>query len=173
MTKAKRFYWLKLDPNFFQGLEIKLLKKTVNGHTYIVIYLELLLHSLENEGFIYFEGIGENLVEELALKIDEEIKDVQNFLDYAESKGLIEYGDNTVTNVDPVISNEQLFKFTRIDEMTGTETDSARRTRRIRERNKILQILELPPKQTLDEKSSHCDEDVTPVSQSVQKGDIE
>lgn len=173
MASAKRFYWLKLDQNFFQSIEMKVLKRMAGGPTYIVIYLELLVLSLENNGFIYFEGAGDNLIDELAIKIDEEVKDIQMFFAYAESKGLIKYGDGHDSDANPNDINRNIFQFTRVAEMTGTETDSARRTRRMRERDKMLQIPEIPSNQALEEKASHCDTDVTPMSQDVQKSDTE
>ena len=152
---------------------MKVLKRMAGGPTYIVIYLELLVLSLESNGFIYFEGAGDNLIEELSIKIDEEPKDIQMFFAYAESKGLIEYGDNQSSGSTSNDVNRNIFRFTRVAEMTGTETDSARRTRKMRERDKMLQISETPANQALEEGTSHCDTDVTPVSQNVQKSDIE
>ncbi len=44
---SKRYYWLKLQQNFFESREIKVLKGMENGSEYILFWLQLLLSSLE------------------------------------------------------------------------------------------------------------------------------
>ena len=72
-----RYYWLKLHDNFFDRFEIKKLRKIPGGDTYTIIYLKLLLLALNTEGKIPFEGIENNIVKELALKINEDDTSVE------------------------------------------------------------------------------------------------
>ncbi|MEY8370150.1 phage replisome organizer N-terminal domain-containing protein [Aerococcaceae bacterium 50-4] len=119
---AKRYYWLKLKNDFFEQKEIKLLRRIAGGDTYTVIYLKMLLVSLQNEGKIYYDGITDSIVEEIALEIDEDADNVQITLQFLTSKGLIEQG------VDDDI------KMMNIGEMIGSESASAARMRKHRNR---------------------------------------
>jgi len=117
---AKKYFWLKLKDDFFNQKEIKMLRKLAGGDTYTVIYLKMLLLSLKNEGKIYFDGIAENMIEEISLDIDESVENVQVCFNYLHQKGLIEfYADDEV-------------ELTDIASMIGSETDSARRKRKQR-----------------------------------------
>lgn len=122
--KARRYYWLKLKDNFFEQKEIKLLRKLTGGDTFTIIYLKMLLKSLRDDGRLYFEAIGENFAEELSLDLDEEVENVEVTLKYLQSKGLLESAE----------SDE--FFLNRISEMIGSESYSAERVRRYRERQK-------------------------------------
>ena len=65
----KRYYWLKLSTDFFNSLEIKRLRKMAGGDTFTIIYLKLMIMSLKDDGYINYEGICENIAEELAIKL--------------------------------------------------------------------------------------------------------
>ena len=77
----KKYYWLKLQNDFFSHKEIKKLRKIAGGDTYTVIYLKMLLVSLKNDGCLFYDGVEETFAEELA--------DVAIFLlGIAEMKGI-------------------------------------------------------------------------------------
>lgn len=46
----KRYYWLKLNENFFDEDTIIFLEEQENGKDYIIFYLKLLLKSIRDEG---------------------------------------------------------------------------------------------------------------------------
>lgn len=142
---AKKYYWLKLMKDFFQQPKIKKLRRVAGGDTYTVIYLKLQLLSLENGGKLYFEGVEETFVEEIALTIDEDEDNVRFTLMYLKQQGLIE----------EVAEHEYIIPETvaRI----GSETDSAERMRRLREQRKSAEAL--PPAPSLPA-LSQCDGDV-------------
>ncbi|WP_418627237.1 phage replisome organizer N-terminal domain-containing protein [Anaerosinus sp.] len=73
----KRYYWLKLDKDFFKQKEIKKLRKIAGGDTYTIIYLKMQLLSLENGGYLYHEGIEDNFSDEIALILDEDAENVK------------------------------------------------------------------------------------------------
>ena len=56
-NKTKIYFWLRLDNNFFKNLAIKQLRRMSGGDTYVLIYQKMMLQSLENQGYIYFEGV--------------------------------------------------------------------------------------------------------------------
>lgn len=54
---AKRYYWLKLNENFFERDEIKVMENSPNGKDYIIFYLKLLLKSISSEGKLKFRNV--------------------------------------------------------------------------------------------------------------------
>lgn len=123
--KAKRYYWLQLKTDFFDQKEIKLLRKIAGGDTYTVIYLKMLLASLKDEGKLYFESIGDNFAEEISLLIDEDTENVAITLNFLKSKQLIE-----------VVEDDEYY-LNRMPEMLGSESYSAERVRRHRNKQKL------------------------------------
>ena len=51
-AKDKRFYYIKLDENFYSQDEIKLIKRMPNGLEYIIFYQQLLLKSAKSVGYL-------------------------------------------------------------------------------------------------------------------------
>lgn len=127
MTQEKRYWWLKLPEDFFNQIEIKLLRKIAGGDTYTIIYQKMLLLSLKNGGLLYFEGFAEKFAEEISLTIDEKLENVEVTLSFLQSKNLI------------VELDEMTFEMQKAKIMTGSETSGAERTRRYREKQKMLQ----------------------------------
>ena len=123
---AKKYYWLKLMGDFFTQPKIKKLRKIAGGDTYTIIYLKLQLLSLKNDGKLFFEGIEDNIIEEIALTIDEDVDNVQVTFQYLLNQGLIE----------EVTQDEYLM--TETCELIGSESDSAKRVRKYR-KNKALE----------------------------------
>ena len=127
VVKNKRYYWIQLAQDFFKSKEMKLLRKIAGGDTHTIIYLKMMLISLEDGGHIYYDGLADNLAEEIALVIDENVEDIKITLIFLESKGLL------TRNSDRDYFLEQ------VPEMVGSETASARRVRKFRENQLALQ----------------------------------
>ena len=123
--KNKRYFWIQLAQDFFKSKEMKLLRKIAGGDTHTIIYLKMMLISLEDGGHIYYDGLGDNLAEEIALVIDENVEDIKITLIFLESKGLL------TKNSDRDYFLEQ------VPEMVGSETASTRRSRKHRELQKL------------------------------------
>lgn len=117
---AKRYYWLKLKEDFFRQKEIKKLRRIAGGDTFTIIYLKMLLMSLKNDGRLYYDGIEDDFVSELALDIDEDESNVKMTVGYLLSSGIL------------VQNNSDEFEILTAKEMTGSECDSAQRVRRLR-----------------------------------------
>lgn len=135
----KRFYWLKLKEDYFNNPKIKKLRKIAGGDTFTIIYLKMQLLSVSNKGIIEFEGIEPTIEEELALKLDEDLDNVEVTLNYLKMQGLVETNNNEFLLLDACKN-------------IGSECDSAERVRLFREREK--------------QKSLQCNESVTEVLQS-------
>ena len=126
-VKNKRYYWIQLTPDFFKSKEMKLLRKIAGGDTHTIIYLKMMLISLEDGGCIYYDGLADNLAEEIALMIDENVEDIKITLLFLESKGLL------------TRKNDRDYFLEQVPEMVGSETASARRVRKFRENQIALQ----------------------------------
>lgn len=127
---AKRYYWLKLPKNFFEDKAIKRLRQIAGGDTYTIIYLKMLLKSMEDDGKLFYEGIEDTICDEIALDINESADDVQVTISYLEKKGLLIVTDSEV-------------ELTRLTEMVGSETDKAELMRKLRNREKSNNVTEI------------------------------
>ncbi len=94
MAKTKIYFWLKVDKKFFDNLFIKRLKNMPGGYTMTVIYIRLMLESLEDDCILYYEGYFDSLVQELALKLDVSEDDINMTVAYFTKFGLIQIDDD-------------------------------------------------------------------------------
>ena len=106
---------------------MKLLRRLPGGEEHTIIYLKLMLASLQDNGNIYFEGLADSLAEEMALIIDEDAEAVRMTLMFLEQKKLLTTSDNFA------------YKLEQVPEMIGSETASTRRSRKHRSTQKALQ----------------------------------
>ena len=94
MAKTKIYFWLKIDKTFFDNIFIKRLKTVPGGYTMTVIYIRLMLESLESDCILYYEGYFDNLKEELALKLDVSEDDIDMTMAYFTKCGLIQVDED-------------------------------------------------------------------------------
>ena len=126
MADEKRYFWLKLNQDFFDSKRIKKLRKMAGGDTYTIIYLKLQLLSLNTDGVITWTGLEADVADELALDLDESPEDIKVTLSYMLHCGLAETSDNVNFFLPYVLIN------------TGSEGSSAKRMREKRAREKVL-----------------------------------
>lgn len=122
----KKYYWLKLQNDFFAHKEIKKLRKIAGGDTYTIIYLKMLLLSLQNQGILYYDGVEDSFVEEIALELDEDTENVRFTMLFLKQHSLIEERSETEVRLPATINS------------IGGETSGAIRVRRHRARQKAL-----------------------------------
>ena len=146
----KRYFWIKLQMDFWKSPVVKMLRKPSGGDTYVVIYLEMILLSLENNGYIYYSGVGDSFAEEIALVLDEETINVEFVLAFLKQKRLIEFSDDTS------------FKFTEdvTADLVGSESASARRVRAYRKRQKTIANEQKALQCNTDETNRNLDIDI-------------
>ena len=136
MAEPKRYFWLKLHKDFFQRKEIKRLRKIAGGDTYTIIYLKMLLRSIMSDGKLYFDGLEDDFVSELALDLDEKEENVQITVQYLLKSRLLE-----------MCSDEEYY-LPDTKDSTGCETAAASRMRKCRakkdklERNNVTPMLQ-------------------------------
>lgn len=123
---AKKYYWIRLKTDFFKSLAMKKLRRIAGGDTYTIIYLKLQLLSTDNDGVLYYEGIENTFAEEIASLLDEDEDNVKVTLQFLESVGLLER------------KSEDEYLLTEVPFLIGSESDSAQRVRRCREKKKAL-----------------------------------
>lgn len=132
----KKYYWLKLQEDFFTSRRIKKLRKLAGGDTYTIIYLKMQLVAMKKGGVLEYTGLEKTFAEELALELDEEPENVCVTVNYLLSCGLLETSNDVEYFVPYAVMN------------TGSEGSSTKRVREYRER-----------------KALQCNADVTPVKQ--------
>ena len=129
MSETKRFYWLKLQEDFFEDDTIDFIESQENGEKYCLFYLKLCLKALKSEGKL--------------------IRYVGNMLIPYDEKGLAKL---TRTDVDTVRCALALFDkiglisrldtgeifISQLNEMVGTETDKAKLMRQKRAKEKLI-----------------------------------
>lgn len=126
----KKFWWIRLNEDFFTSKEMKKLRKIAGGAVYTIIYLKMQLLTLKTGGRIFYDGIEETFAEEIALDLDENPDDVTATLLMLERLGLAKR-----TGADEIFLPE-------VPKNTGKETQDAVRKRgyRLRKKEEIARI---------------------------------
>lgn len=135
----KRYWWLKLPSDFFNQKEIKHIRRAEKGDTYTVIYLKMLLASLQNNGILTFDGIEETFIEELAFLLDEQEENVKYTVELLKKMNLLVELSET----------QNLLPFVR--EYVGSESASAGRMRKKRQKDNELSPCDGVPSQIYDD----------------------
>ena len=135
MSDTKKYYWLKLDKNFFKRHDIRIVESMPNGKAYILLYLKLLLESIDHEGLLRFnESIPYN--EDMIATITDTNVDIVR-------SGLKLFSDLKLLDV----TEDKTIHMVQTVEMLG-ESTSTHRVKAFRERQKLKQ---LPYDETLHE----------------------
>lgn len=117
---AKRFYWLKLQKDFFKQHEIRVIEALPNGKDYILFYLKLLVESVSHEGDLRFSDTIPYSEEMLAAITNTNIDVVRSAMALFVELKMIEILD------DATIFMKEVTK------MIGSEGESAARMRNAR-----------------------------------------
>ena len=145
MSQSKRYYWLKLPKSYFSHLEQKKMRKHERGKDMQIVYLRMMLLSIDKGGYIYYQGVYDSLEEELAEEFDEPVEIIRETLDYLKENNMISIDENSDCFVPESLN------------LTGSECSSAERMRKKRQRDK----------------ASQCDIDVTDSDTCVTSCDVE
>ncbi len=125
----KRYYWMKLNEEFFDEKHIKFLRTLPDGDKVVIVYLKMQLKSLRTEGFIKIDSILPSDIQELSLILDEDEKIVAFTIEALKKLNLIEI-------------MEDGFYMIALQELIGREGSSAERVRRFREKKKQQETLQ-------------------------------
>lgn len=145
MSSNKRYYWLKLNENFFEDDTIQWLEEQENGKDYVIFYLKLCLKALSDDGKL-IRYVGEKLIP-YDVKALAKLTNTSADTVAVAMKAFIEIG-----LIEQLDTGEIYMK--QIDEMIGTETHYAvqkRRQRALKNKKKELggqspdNVLNSPP----------------------------
>lgn len=129
MAENKRYYWLKLKEDFFSDDAIEWLEE--QGKEYCLFYLKLCLKSIRTNG-ILIRNVGKMLipydVEKLAEITKTNTDTVIVAMELLKKIGLVE-----------ILDNGALY-LSQLETMVGSESGSAARMRKMREKNKVLSL---------------------------------
>lgn len=121
--KNKRYYWLKLNENFFEDDTMTWLEEQENGKDYIIFYLKLCLKSLSDDGYLV-RYVGEKLIP-YDIRALAKITNTSADTVAVAMKTFIDIGLISQYDTGEIYMNQ-------INELIGSETDSAKRMRKKR-----------------------------------------
>ena len=124
---SQKYAWIKLPIDFFSQLEIKLMGSLPDGYHFIVIYLKLLLETINQNGIVYYSGLTESLAVEQALLLDETPEAVGKTLDFLFKNGLFEELKN----------EEYAYSLVQAKDLIGQNSTSTERVRKYRKKRKL------------------------------------
>lgn len=123
----KKYYWLKLKDDFFKRHDVKIIESMDNGKEYILFYLKLLVESISHEGRLRFSDTIPYSEKMLATITDTNIDIVRTALQVFRELNLVE-----------VLDDKTLY-MSEVTRMIGSESASAERMRRSREKSRPSQ----------------------------------
>ena len=113
----KKYYWLKLQRDFFKRHDIKIVEAMPNGKDYILFYMKILLESIGHEGRLRFSEEVPYNAEMLSIITDTNIDVVRTAI-----KVFCDLGMISVLDDQTIFINE-------VQKMIGSETDWAKKKR--------------------------------------------
>ena len=126
MSDTKKYYWLKLQNDFFKRNDIRVVEAMPNGKDYIIFYLKLLCESIVNDGVLRFSEEIPYSDEMLSTITSTNIDVVRSAINVFKELKMIEiYDDGT------------LF-MRQVEKMVGSETKWANYKRVSRNQNKEI-----------------------------------
>ncbi len=150
MSTSNNFhYWLKLQDDFFDREEIRLIESQKNGKDYIIFYLKLLLKSIKNDGKLYFRNSVPYSPEMLANLTGMNIDTVRVAVDIFIKFGMMQrWDDGTLYMIEA-------------QNMIGKESKWAKIKRNQRAKNKEIGQCPMDVQQLSNDKNiGHCPTDV-------------
>lgn len=144
MAEEKRLFWLQLKNTYFNQLTQKKMRKQPNGLEMQVVYLRMMLLSLDNKGYIFYQGVYDSIEEELSEEFNEPIELIKQTINFLVENKMVK----TDKDEGGLFIPEAL-------ECTVSKGASAIRMERKRSKDK----------------ASHCDDDVTTSDDDVTTSD--
>ena len=131
---AKKYYWLKLQKDFFKRHDIRIIEDMPNGKDYILFYMKLLVESISHEGELRFNETIPYNEQMLSTITNTNIDIVRSAVKIFSQLHLMDYFDDGT------------FFMKETEKMLGIETEWAEKKRQYRKANK-------DKKRTLSDKS--------------------
>lgn len=126
-NQVKKYYWLKLQKDFFKRHDIRIIETMENGKDYILFYLKLLCESTSHEGRLRFSDTIPYNESMLSTITNTNIDIVRNAIKIFEELHMID------------ILDDGTYFMNEVKKLVGSETEWARKKRNYRE-NANVQI---------------------------------
>ena len=126
MADSKKFYWLKLNRNFFKRHDIRIIEEMQNGKDYVLFYLKLLLESIDHEGSLRFSDTIPYNEQMLSVITNTNVDIVRSAMKLFAELNMVE------------IFDDQTIYMAEVEKMIGSESWSAERVRRFRQKQQAL-----------------------------------
>ena len=123
MADDKKYYWLRLDRNFFKRHDIRIIENMENGKEYVLFYMKLLLESIDHVGNLRFNELIPYNESMLGTITNTNIDIVRSAIKLFENLDMLE------------ILDDQTIYITDTKKMLG-EAKSSDRVKRFREKQK-------------------------------------
>ena len=126
MATGKKFYWLKLQKDFFKRHDIRIIENMPNGKDMVLFYLKLLVESVGHEGKLRFsdEVPYDNKMLSLVTNTDESI--VESTMELLETLKMLK------------VEQDGTIYLPNVSKMTGFETDWAKAKREYRNQSEDI-----------------------------------
>lgn len=124
--ETKKFYWLKLNKDFFKRHDVRIIEEMENGKDYILFYLKLLLESVNHEGHLRFSETIPYNEKMLSVITNTNIDIVRSAMKVLIELKMVEILDDSTIYMAEVLK------------ITGSETAAAERMRKSRKNQKLL-----------------------------------
>jgi predicted phage replisome organizer len=139
---AKKYYWLKLKRDFFKRHDIRIIEEMENGKDYILLYLKLLVESIDHNGELRFSDTIPYSDKMISTITNTNIDIVRSAMKVFQELKFIE-----------VMDDETIF-MSQVSEMIGSQTEWAEKKRLYRDKQKALEQTEGQKKDMSDKSKS-------------------
>ena len=143
----EKYYWLKLDRNFFKRHDVRIIEKMPDGKQYVLFYLKLMAEAIDHEGALRFSEAVPYSEAMLASVTDTDTEIVKAALQLFTELGLAE-----------ILEDKTLY-LPEVAKLLECETFAARRQRELREKRTRATLSPdcRPEKETDTEKDKESD----------------
>jgi predicted phage replisome organizer len=126
MAGEKKYYWLKLQRDFFKRHDIRIIEEMENGKDYLLFYLKLLVESIDHNGNLRFSDTVPYNEKMLSVVTNTNLDIVRSALKVFTELKMIE-----------VLQDETIY-MTEVEKMIGSaaDNDNAKRQQRYRDNKK-------------------------------------
>jgi len=149
-TKTKRYYWLKLSQEYWNGEKMNYLRAMDKGAEYACFWIDLLMLAMNSTepGVLRYNENLPYTPKALSRITGTDIDTVRVAMEIFQKMGMVVINQNLEIFVPDVIS------------MVGSETDSAKRMRKFRKKMQEIPSQSNTLSSHSDKKTSRCDVEV-------------
>lgn len=126
MAEVKKYYWLKLQKDFFKRTDVRIIENMPNGKDYILFYLKLLVESISHEGSLRFSETIPYSDAMLAAITNTNVDIIRSAVKVFSELGLMS------------VMDDGTFYMNEINKMIGCESEWAEKKRNYRQQQKLL-----------------------------------